>query len=34
MAQGLLEQLLNKDKLDEWFDDHCGTQYTRDLHRC
>ena len=31
MAQGLLEQLLNKDKLDEWFDDHCGTQYTREL---
>lgn len=31
MAQGLLEQLLNQDKLDEWFDEHCGTQYTRDL---
>jgi len=31
MAQGLLEQLLNKDELDEWFDHHCGVQYTRDL---
>ena len=31
MIQGLLEQLLNADKLDQWFENNRGTQYTRNL---
>ncbi len=31
MAQGLLEHLLNQNKLDEWFENNNGTQYTRKL---
>ena len=31
MAQGLLEHLLNQDKLDEWFENNSGTQYTHKL---
>jgi len=31
MVHGLLEQLLNAETLDQWFDNNCGVQYTRDL---
>jgi hypothetical protein len=31
MTQGLLENLLNKEHLDDWFEKHSGIQYTRDL---
>jgi len=32
MAQGLVENLLNANKLNQWFNENCGTQYTRDLN--
>lgn len=31
MVQGLLEQLLNADKLNQWFEKNSKSQYTRDL---
>ncbi|MCK5871844.1 MAG: transposase [Methylococcales bacterium] len=31
MVQGLLEQLLNAEKLNQWFDNNSGVQYTRNL---
>ena len=31
MVQGLLEYLLNGDKLNEWFENNNGIQYTRNL---
>lgn len=31
MVQGLLEQLLNADKLDQWFENNSRSQYTRQL---
>ena len=31
MVQGLLEYLLNADKLNEWFENNNGIQYTRNL---
>lgn len=31
MVQGLLEYLLNEDRLNEWFDKNSGVQYTRNL---
>ena len=31
MAHGLLENLLNAEKLDTWFENNSGTQYTREL---